>query len=303
MTRTNEYPRSALAWLSSLVAALLFAIGVGAPTGFSLLVLFQSRSLVGWLLVFPLVLGIVVLLTLHRWQTTRRRRLSSFVGSAIVLFVIDGLIVFGGLRPRSPCTWEYSDEVAATTDLSAGLPLAADDKGTYSDAVDGVDTFIKHSLKLAMYEPQPFRPTTTARHLLVDLSRPVPGSGAVPLGVRSTGREFKVYWYQDSNGMVRTVHAIPLGATVASDRADILLDIDGRAHRLTMGRWRTPYCDAEKGIGGSGTTEVTIRRLGQEEYTADTPIGGIARLWDVSGRAPKDRGLYYFGFHAHFVRK
>ena len=300
---SSETAKSSLGWLSSLLVAALIAVALGEPTGFALLVFVQSRNVVLWLGVFPLVLAVGVVLVLRRWQTIPARRWVVLLSSAVLLAVADAAVVFGGLHPRTHCTWELSDEVAANTELSPGFPLASDGNGAYSDAVDGVDTFIKHSLKLAIYEPQLWRPKTTVRHLLVDLSKPVPASGAVPLGIISTATEFKPYWYQDSTGMVRTVHAIPRGTTVVSDRTDVLLDIDGRRHRLTMGQWRTRYCDAEEGIDGSGTTDVRLTRLQEQEYTADAPIGSVARLWDISGRTPKNKGLYYFGLHAHFVAK
>lgn len=186
--------------------------------------------------------------------------------------------------------------------LSQALSLTGDGKGVYSGAIDGVDTFIKHSLKLSMFEPQLLPPNTTARRLVVDLSKPVPGSGPAPLAVLSTGRTFKSFWYQDSNHMVRTVHAIPRDTTVLSDRTDIELRIDGRTHYLTMGRWSGSYCEGLN-IGGAGTSEATITRSGQEDYSIDAPVGSIARLWDTSGRQPVDKGLYYIALHAHFISK
>ena len=186
--------------------------------------------------------------------------------------------------------------------MAPGLPLTDDGKGAYSDAVEGVDTFINHSLKLSMFEPQLWTPKRTARHLVVDLSKPVPGSGSVPLSLLSTGRTFKSFWYQDSNHMVRTVHAIPRGTTVLSDRTDLELSIAGREHRLTMGRWSGPYCEGLN-IGGAGTSQATITRSGPEDYSVDAPAGSIARLWDMSGRKPVDKGLYYVGLRAHFKGK
>lgn len=129
--------------------------------------------------------------------------LSSLLAAAVNALVFTGVITTGS----GDFTWEYSDEVAADADLVSGLALTHDGRGTYSDAVDGVDTFIKHSLKLSMFEPQVWAPKETVRKMIVDLSAPVPESGSVPLGLLETGRTLKRFWHQDANGMVRTVHA------------------------------------------------------------------------------------------------
>ena len=295
--------RRIVGWVSSVLVGLLLAVAVGIPSGFAVLVLIQSSNAGLWLGAFPIGVGLLGIAISRTWRTSTRRRATVLVSAGATLLVADVLIVFGGLRPQSKCTWEFSKEIAANTEVASGLPLADDGKGQYSDAVDGVDTFIKHSLKLAMYEPGLRVPKQTARRLLLDLSKPVPGSGAVPLGVVPGVAEFKAYWYQDSAGMVRTVHAIPAGTTVTSDRTDIRFDLNGRTHRLTMGWWRTAYCDAEPGIHGSGTSDARISRQGPEEYTAEAPPGSTARLWDVSGSTPKDKGLYYFTFRVRFAAK
>lgn len=99
--------------------------------------------------------------------------------------------------------------------------------------------------------------------------------------------------------MVRTVHAIPQGTTVPSDRTDLELSIAGIEHRLTMGTWLGTYCDGLK-IGGAGTSPAMITRSGQEEFSVNAAAGSVARLWDMSGRTPSDKGLYYVGLRADF---
>ena len=306
MTTKETSPRRG--WLLSLLITALAAVFLGLPTGLTLLAVLRSNNATFGFLVFPVMLGALVLALFRYWQprgmrSDRRRRGLIVTGSVAILLIVDALVLSGWVRiGQRGCTWEYSEEVAANTELTQGLPFMDDGKGAYSDAVDGVDTFIKHSLRLSMFEPQPWHPKTTARHLLVDLSNPVPGSGSVPLGVLSTGISFRSFWYQDTNHMVRTVHAIPRDTTVFSDRTDIELTVAGRTHRLTMGHWSGPYCD-EPNIGGAGTSQATITRSGQEDYNVDAPGGSIARLWDTSGRRPVDKGLYYIGLHAHFRSK
>ena len=103
--------------------------------------------------------------------------------------------------------------------------------------------------------------------------------------------------------MVRSVHAIPQDTTVLSDRTDVMLTVGGKDHQLTMGRWTGSYCEAVAGVGGAGTSQARITRSGQEDFSVDAPAGSIARLWDISGRHPVDKGLYYFAFKAHFKGK
>jgi hypothetical protein len=296
-------------WFTSLLIALMAAVVLGLPTGLTLLVLLDSRNATLWFGVFPLLMGALVLAALRHWRPlardarSARRRRSLIVAAAIVpLIALNALVLVGGVKPRSKCTWEESPEIAANTDLAPGLSLRDDGKGTYSDAVDHVDTFIKHRLALRMSD-QLLPPKTTARRLFVDLSHPVPGSGSAPLGVFSTGSRLGTFWYQDPNGMVRSVHAIPLDTTVVSDRTDVMLTIGGKDYQLTMGRWSGTYCEAVAGVGGAGTSAAKINRSGQEDFTVDAPVASIARLWDISGRRPVDKGLYYFGFHAHFKGK
>lgn len=318
MTAKEMFPRRG--WLLSLLIAALAAVFLGLPTGLTLLVVLESNSVTFGFLVVPAILGALVLAALRYWRplppgtrSDRRRRGLIVAGSVAMLLALDALVLFGVVEPRGlavtlgvikpggGCTWEYSAEVAANTELAPGLPLTDDGKGAYSDAVDHVDTFIKHRLMLKMSD-QLWPPKTTARRLVVDLSQPVPGSGSAPLGVLPTGISFGSFWYQDSNHMVRTVHAIPRDTTVPSDRTDIVLSIAGREHRLTMGRWSGAYCE-RLDIGGAGTSQATITRSGQEDYSVDAPAGSIARLWDMSRRKPVDKGLYYVGLRAHFRGK
>lgn len=102
--------------------------------------------------------------------------------------------------------------------------------------------------------------------------------------------------------MVRTVHAIPPGTTVPSDRTDLMLSIAGREHQLTMGQWTGAYCEGLN-IGAPGTSQATITRSGQEDFSVDAAAGSIARLWDMSERKPVDKGLYYVALRAHFKGK
>jgi hypothetical protein len=250
----------------------------------------------------------LVFAALRQWRplpgtagSARRRRGLVVAASVTAVLGLDALVLLGGVKPRSSCTWEKSAEVVATTEVAPGKSLRDDAKGAYSDAVDHVDTFIKHRLMLRMSD-QLLPPKVTARQLVIDLSHPVPESGAAPLGVLPTVTLFDSFWYQDAKGMVRTVHAIPRDTTVTSDRTDVMT-VRGKNHQLTMGRWSGPYCDAEPGVGGVGTSEARITRLGLEDFTVDAPAGSVARLWDISGRKAVDKGLYYFDLHAHFKGK
>lgn len=293
--------------MRSLLAAAMAAVFLGLPTGLTMLILLESNNTTVWLMAFPVLFGAAVLVVLRRWRARplltpsgRRRRAWVSIGSVATLLTVDALVFTGVITTgNGDCTWEYSDEVAADAGLASGLVLTHDGRGTYSDAVDGVDTFIKHSLKLSMFEPQVWAPKETVRKMIVDLSTPVPESGSVPLGVLETGRTLKSFWHQDAKGMVRTVHAIPQGTTVPSDRTELELTIAGIDHRLTMGTWSGRYCDGTK-IGGAGTSAAMITRSGPEEFTVDAPAGSVARLWDMSGRAPIDKGLYFVALRAEF---
>lgn len=304
---TPDSPRRT--WPRSLLGALAVGVFVGVPTGFAVLILGQGFAN-GWFFGMPALLFIGTLIGLRyvrplptaRSRERRHRAVLSALAAAGVL-ALDALVIGGVIKREGGCTWEYSDEIAATTTLDPGGLMQQDSTAPYADAVDNVDTFIKHSLVLRMAEPSFWSETAPTRQIAIDLSQPVPGSGAVSHAAPAAGREFKSFWYRDDNRMIRTVHAIPLGTTVPSPRTEVLLTLDGRKHYLTMGEWARGYCEGTSPIHGEGTSQAMISRAGQEDFRVDLPLGSVARLWDISSDPPQDKGLYSFHLRAHFVGK
>jgi hypothetical protein len=276
-----------------LVLLVIAAAGIAVLTGLSMMVFMHSRATGFWLALFPAVVtGLAVALL---WRGGRGLRIgSAAVGVALLAFAA---LVFTRRIDRFDCrqTWQEAPDTRAVARVMDGGALLDDGKGPYVDGTDRVESYMHHLLTIAFPE--------RGRHpraMRLDLSRPVDGSGAVPLGVVSDVVWLKTYWRQDADNLIHAVKFIAAGATVPSDRVDILMRIDGKLHRLTMGRWAGRYCDAEPGVGGAETTEARITRIAEDRFEVSAPEGSTSRLWDVSAsegplgpRPAVDRGRYY----------
>src|SRR5436190_15643269 len=137
MTSQEESPRRS--WLLSFLISALAAVVLGLPTGLTLLALLDSRNTTLWFLAFPLAIGALVLFALRHWRplpssspSRRRRRALIVAGSIAAVVGLDAVVLVGGVKPRSECTWEKSPEVAANTDVAPSLSLTDDGKGQYS---------------------------------------------------------------------------------------------------------------------------------------------------------------------------
>ena len=141
-----------------------------------------------------------------------------------------------------------------------------------------------------------------SRSLVVDLRSPVRASGARPLGVvRDSAAMFATFYMLGADRVIRNTRDIPIGATILSDRTEMVFFIDGALHHLTFGPWGLGQCGegyAEGGvIRGEGTTRVRITRRSEREYIVEAPAGSVGRLWDIRRmESPMDRGLYQFSF-------
>jgi HEAT repeat protein len=146
-----------------------------------------------------------------------------------------------------------------------------------------------------------------ARWLALDLTTPVPGSGARALGiVRDSAAFFATFHMLDANRAIWNVRDIPVGGVVPSDRTEIGIHINGAWHYLELGPWSLGQCAegyADGGVlNGEGTTPVRITRTSELEYVVETLPGSVARLWDIRQMSkPVDVGLYHVSFRVRLT--
>ena len=190
--------------------------------------------------------------------------------------------------------------------------LRGDGRGAYVHGREGVSASHGYAFNLRLNPvggsqpgigprpPQARDPA--ARALVIDLTRPVAESGAVPFGVvRDAGASFHFFYLWDANRALWNTRDIPIGARVPSDRAELTFELEGRWHRLQLGRWAIGQCGelyARGGaIHGNGTSPVQVERVSEWAFRVTAPAGSRGRLWDYSDPAlPRDRGLYEFPF-------
>lgn len=180
--------------------------------------------------------------------------------------------------------------------------LRGDAGGPYRHGEEGVQSSHGAAYNLRLQSPRDS--TQRARVLVFDLTRPVPGSGAVPLGeIRDPNGRFHSFYMIDADSVIWNTQDVPIGTTVLSDRTQMNFSINGVPHLLQMGPWSLGDCGEGYARGGRlhgiGTTQAHISRISGSEYTITAPPGSVARLWDHHNpEAPVDRGLYYVQFRA-----
>lgn len=158
------------------------------------------------------------------------------------------------------------------------------------------------------------RTVKDARSLTVNLSKPVPGGGGVPLGIVTSpgGLLTQRVMVGDT---VQNLVDIAVGQTVPAALISVAFAINGRLHLLQMGPVANGHCmPVRNRVHGTGTSSGTIFRASQTTWVIDLPAGGVGRLFDMQGSQPVgspftsppwedavDKGLYYVELHYEIV--
>jgi hypothetical protein len=148
-----------------------------------------------------------------------------------------------------------------------------------------------------------FPPDTTKnpRTLTINLNRPVPGGGGVPLGIITDGDDNGVYTQMQRIGdAIPNFHDIPVGQTVTAGMMTVMFHVNGRFHLLQMGPNAFGHCHIPATlVNGLGTSSGTIHRASPRRWVMDLPAGSIGRLFDLSHKTENavDKGLYYVHLH------
>jgi hypothetical protein len=144
---------------------------------------------------------------------------------------------------------------------------------------------------------------TPHRALRFDLSRPVPGSGAVPRGVvlDSAGR-FSVFWsHVPEKRVILNTVAVPVRDTVVTDRVEFWISAGGHQYVLQVGPWTMGHYSPRGTFHGDGTTRAIVERPAFSRWIVRSGPNSVGRLWLVDDvQRPVDQGLYYFDFAVQF---
>jgi hypothetical protein len=155
-----------------------------------------------------------------------------------------------------------------------------------------------------------FDRTDTVRNIRsfsVNLNKPVPGGGGVPLGIVSSGNPSGFVTQRRMVGnAVQNFMNIPVGQTEKAAMMHIAFYINGRFHVFQMGPQPSGHCMGVRNlVHGAGTSTGTIFRASETKWVMDLPAGSIGRLFDIQGEQSivrggrpnnehaVDKGLYY----------
>ena len=144
------------------------------------------------------------------------------------------------------------------------------------------------------------------RSITVNLSKPVPGGGGVPLGT-VVGVGGFVTQRSMVGDTIQNLVDIAVGQTVPAGLMSVSLFINGRLSLLQMGPVANGHCMGGKNlVHGTGTSSGTILRASPTKWVIDLPAGSVGRLFDMQGSDPAgqrpthspweqavDKGLYY----------
>ena len=207
------------------------------------------------------------------------------------------------------CTFPGPNPVWPT--VVADLPdgVSSDGRGPYLLGKDGVvDSRAGAEATLGIWGDT----VRNVRSVTVNLSKPVPGGGGVPLGINTgTGR------FITQRGMigdtVQNMTDIAVGQTERAAMMSAMFSINGRLHVLQVGPQAIGHCTGGKNlVHGTGTSSGTIFRATQTKWVMDIPAGSVGRLFDIQlsdctscccgWDHAVDKGLYYVHLHYEIGR-
>jgi hypothetical protein len=207
--------------------------------------------------------------------------------------------------PRD-CTFPGPDSIAPVVVADFPDGVSSDGRGPYLKGKDGViDSRAGKEGALTIWVR-----TDTVRNVrtfTVNLSKPVPGGGGVPLGINTAGNKSGFVTQRGMVGdTVLNLIGIAVGRTETAALMSVTFHVNGRRHVLQMGPQANGHCmDAGDGmtgrnlVHGTGTSSGTIFRASRTKWVMDLPAGSVGRLFDMqdSWDHAVDKGLYYVHLH------
>jgi hypothetical protein len=181
--------------------------------------------------------------------------------------------------------------------------LRGDGRGPYFNDVDDVGAISGFFMELKVPRDPTARPGSS-RSLKLDLSQPVPGSGAIPRGVVGDSlAAITVFYRKDpiSDSLFGPEY-LSIGQEAPASRVELIYT-EGNGwygiSSLSFGTFPRGYCETGHPPQPlTGTTSAILRRVSPTAWTVRIPRGSKGRLWtNVEGYAKtpgaEDRGLYY----------
>ena len=212
-----------------------------------------------------------------------------------------------------PCKFAGASAVgpAVVADFPDGV--SSDGRGPYLMGKDGViDSSTGREGALTIFDR-----TDTVRNIRsfsVNLNKPVPGGGGVPLGIVSSGNGSGFVTQRRMVGdTVQNLMDIPVGQTDTAALMSVGFHINGRFHLLQMGPVANGHCMTDKNlVNGAGTSSGTIYRASKTKWVMDLPAGSVGRLFEMGAldtlhvkrtwEQALDKGLYYVHLHYEIGR-
>ena len=228
---------------------------------------------------------------------------TSFLGSVGLL----AAIALPGIASAQRCVFPDRDYDGITIVSDRPNGVSSDGRGPYRKGERGVrDSRAGTEGALGID-----RATRNARSITVNLSKPVPGGGGVPLGTVTSpgGLITQRVMVGDT---VQNLIDIADGQTVSTALVSVSFFLNGRFSMLQMGPVANGHCMRVKNlVHGTGTSSGTIFRANQTKWVIDLPAGSVGRLFDMQGSLPAgqwpptsppwehavDKGLYYVELH------
>lgn len=229
--------------------------------------------------------------------------------ASITVAMVTGVVLLGmpgtgGGGVARDCTFPGADSVGPTVVSDFLDGVSSDGRGPYFKGKDGViDSRAGTEGALTFAWPGT---VSDARALTVNLNKPVPGGGGVPLGITASGNRSGLITQRSMVGdTVQNLIEIAVGRTDTAAMMSITFHVNGRKHLLQMGPQANGHCTGEKNlVHGTGTSAGTIYRASGTKWVMDLPVGSIGRLFDVgdSWDHAVDKGLYYVHLHYEIGR-
>ena len=208
------------------------------------------------------------------------------------------------------CKWPVVTRTSMTADVGAES-LGNDGHSTYIDGTNNVDADLYQAASLLTSASLPVQ--RKPRFLDFYLNSPVLGSGSVVRGtIQDPQAEFHAVYKLDPPGtdgllQMHSIQEVPDGATVQSQRTEMLVHLNGVPYLLIFGGdWPKNICVPTQGaiFVNSGTTPAWISRTGSVWTVYSEPTGSTGRLWNYQDPFnPIDAGLYNFRFWVQFKIK
>ncbi|HUR32549.1 MAG TPA: hypothetical protein VM032_02060 [Vicinamibacterales bacterium] len=235
---------------------------------------------------------------------------SAVLGLALFSGVGQTTVAGSGIDAPAPRRCEFPRPDSTLPVTVADLPdgLSSDGRGPYLKGKDGViDSRGGTEGVMTIYDS-----TGTMRNIrsfTVNLNKPVPGGGGVPLGIAPSGNGAG---FPTQRGMVgdtvQNLFDIPVGRTDTAAMISIAFHLNGRRQLLQMGPQANGHCmGARNLVHGKGTSSGTITRVSRTKWAIDLPAGSVGRLFDIGvdgnpWTQAVDKGLYFMHLHYEIGR-